>query len=66
MRPGIGGRLLHVAREQFSIRNSAGTLEEITQLAGVGIRTFYRHFLTREALVEAVYRSEFNPLVAGA
>ena len=57
-------RLLEVAREQFSNRNSAVTLEEIAQRAGVGIGTFYRHFSTREALVEAVYRSELEALMA--
>lgn len=59
-------RLLQVAQEQFSNRNSAVTLEAVAQLAGVGIGTLYRHFPTREALVEAVYRSELDALVAGA
>lgn len=55
-------RLLHAAQKQFSARNSAVTLEEIAQLAGVGIGTLYRHFPTRETLVEAVYRSELDAL----
>ncbi len=57
-------RLIEVSRKQFSKRNSAVTLEEIAQLAGVGIGTLYRHFPTREALVEAVYRSELDALMA--
>lgn len=57
-------RLLEIARQQFSKRNSAVTLEEIARLAEVGIGTLYRHFATREALVEAVYRSELDALMA--
>ena len=57
-------RLLEVARAQFSRRKSAITLEEIAGLAGVGIGTLYRHFPTREALAEAVYRSELDALMA--
>lgn len=59
-------RLLEVACEQFAGRNSVVTLEQIAQLAGVGIGTLYRHFPTREALVEAVYRSELDALMADA
>lgn len=57
-------RLLEIARQQFSERNSSVTLEEIARQAGVGIGTLYRHFATREALVEAVYRSELDALMA--
>jgi AcrR family transcriptional regulator len=56
-------RLIEVSRKQFSTRGSAVTLEEIAHLAGVGIGTLYRHFPTREALVEAVYRSKLDALV---
>ncbi len=55
-----------MAREQFTTRNNAATLEQIAQLAGVGIGTLYRHFPTRDALVEAVYRSELKTLIAEA
>jgi AcrR family transcriptional regulator len=41
------------------------TLEKIARDAGVGIGTLYRHFPTREALVEAVYRSELAALTGG-
>ena len=38
------------------------SLEEIARRAGVGIGTLYRHFPTREAVVEAVYRREVEHL----
>ena len=57
-------RLLEVARQQFAEQNSTITLEEIARRADVGIGTLYRHFATREALVEAVYRSELDALLA--
>ena len=41
------------------------TLESIAADAGVGIGTLYRHFPTREALIEAAYRSELARLCAG-
>jgi AcrR family transcriptional regulator len=60
-------RLLEVARRAFS---SAGedkvTLEAIAREAGLGIGTLYRHFPTREALIEAVYRAELGRLCASA
>lgn len=59
-------RLINVVRKQFSKRDSAVTLEEIAQLAAVGIGTLYRHFPSREALVEAVYRTELDGLMADA
>ena len=43
------------AREVFAEQGSAATLEEISRRAGVGIGTLYRHFPTRENLVEAAY-----------
>ncbi len=56
-------RLLQIARQQFAKKSSSVTLEEIARRAGVGIGTLYRHFATREALVEAVYRSELDALM---
>jgi AcrR family transcriptional regulator len=50
-------RLLEVALRAFSSGEDV-TLEAIARQAGVGIGTLYRHFPTREALVEAVYRGE--------
>lgn len=42
------------------------TLEAIAREAGVGIGTLYRHFPSREALVEAVYRNELARLRSSA
>jgi AcrR family transcriptional regulator len=41
-------------------------MRAIAAEAGVGIATLYRHFPTREALVEAVYRDQVTRLVSGA
>lgn len=51
-------RLLEVAVQAFSTPGRDVSLEAIAKAAGVGIGTLYRHFPTREALVEAAYRSE--------
>jgi AcrR family transcriptional regulator len=58
-------RLLVVAAKQFAAGNAV-SLEAIAAEAGVGIGTLYRHFPTREALVEAVYRSELDELAERA
>ena len=42
------------------------SLEEIARRAGVGIGTLYRHFPTRDAVVEAVYRREVQQLAEAA
>jgi AcrR family transcriptional regulator len=59
-------RLLEVAVRAFSQDGSDVTLEAIAREAGVGIGTLYRHFPTREALVEAAYRSELARLCDAA
>jgi AcrR family transcriptional regulator len=51
-------RLLEVAVRAFATDGEHVTLELIAKTAGVGIGTLYRHFPTREALVEATYRHE--------
>jgi AcrR family transcriptional regulator len=58
-------RLLEVAVSAFSHDGPDVTLESIASEAGVGIGTLYRHFPTREALIEAAYRSELARLCAG-
>lgn len=58
-------RLLEVAVRAFSHDGPDVTLESIANEAGVGIGTLYRHFPTREALIEAAYRSELARLCAG-
>ena len=57
--------LLEKAGEAFEERGVEAPLEEIARQAGVGIGTLYRHFPTRDALVEAVYRREVEVLCAG-
>jgi AcrR family transcriptional regulator len=59
-------RLLTVAFRAFSSSEEKVTLEAIAREAGVGIGTLYRHFPTREALVEAVYRTELARLRSSA
>lgn len=51
-------RVLEAAVRAFSNENADVPLEKIARDAGVGIGTLYRHFPTREALVEAAYRNE--------
>jgi AcrR family transcriptional regulator len=55
-------RLLEVAVHAFATDGAYVALERIAKTAGVGIGTLYRHFPTREALVEAVYRHELTDL----
>lgn len=55
-------RLLETAAEIFSAGGPDASLEAVAKRAGVGIGTLYRHFPTREALFEAVYRREVDQL----
>src|SRR5271168_1175548 len=55
-------RVLEAAREVFSAGGAEASLEAVARTAGVGIGTLYRHFPTREALFEAVYRREVQHL----
>jgi AcrR family transcriptional regulator len=55
-------RLLDAAVRAFSQDGPDVTLDAIAKDAGVGIGTLYRHFPTREALVEAAYRNELTRL----
>lgn len=55
-------KLLMAAAAVFRETGGAGTLEAVARRAGVGIGTLYRHFPTREALFEAVYRREIEQL----
>ena len=58
-------RLLDAAKTAFSSGQSP-TLEQIARDAEVGIGTLYRHFPTREALVEALYRKDLADLCGAA
>ncbi|MDQ7907205.1 TetR/AcrR family transcriptional regulator [Phytohabitans sp. ZYX-F-186] len=55
-------RLLDAAVRAFSQDGPDVTLDAIAKDAGVGIGTLYRHFPTREALIEAAYRNELARL----
>ncbi|GAB2512320.1 TetR/AcrR family transcriptional regulator [Paramicrobacterium agarici] len=57
--------LVAVARRAFATDGNA-SLEGIAREAGVGIGTLYRHFATREALVESVYAAELDEVAASA
>lgn len=59
-------QVLEAARELFVERGIDCPLEEVARRAGVGIGTLYRHFPTRQALVEAVYRSQVEALCTRA
>jgi AcrR family transcriptional regulator len=57
-------RLLAAAKSVFSAGGPEASLEAVARRAEVGIGTLYRHFPTREALFEAVYRHEVDELAA--
>src|ERR1700745_73918 len=57
-------RVLEAAKTVFSAGAPDATLEAVARLAGGGIGTLYRHFPTREALFDAVYRREAQQLAA--
>lgn len=59
-------RLLAAAKAAFAEVGPEVSLEEIARRAGVGIGTLYRHFPTRDAIVEAVYRREVEQLSESA
>ena len=59
-------RLLDTAARAFATTGPEVALETIAKDAGVGIGTLYRHFPTRDALVEAVYRNELARLCEAA
>ena len=59
-------RIVGIAREVFSEQGAEAPLDDIVKRAGVGAGTLYRHFPTREVLVEAVYRDEIETLAERA
>ncbi|PBC06392.1 TetR/AcrR family transcriptional regulator [Mesorhizobium sp. WSM3859] len=59
-------KLVEVAAQMFASDGVDASLEEIAKRAGVGIGTLYRHFPTREHLVEVVYRREVEGLCHAA
>jgi AcrR family transcriptional regulator len=59
-------KVLAAAAEVFAEQGTDAALEEVARRAGVGIGTLYRHFPTRAALVEHVYRDGVARLAAQA
>jgi AcrR family transcriptional regulator len=59
-------KLLTAASDAFAEHGTEASLEEIARAAGVGVGTLYRHFPTRAALIEEVYRSGADELCASA
>ncbi|MFJ8938500.1 TetR/AcrR family transcriptional regulator [Streptomyces sp. NPDC102365] len=59
-------KLIVSARAAFALADDTVPLEAIAREAGVGIGTLYRHFPTREALVEAVYAAELDNVTTSA
>jgi AcrR family transcriptional regulator len=57
-------RILDVAKEAFTRSGANASLDDIAKEAGVGAGTLYRHFPTRDALIEAVYRTEVERVAA--
>jgi len=59
-------QLLAVATRVFASAKAEPSMREIARKAGVGIATLYRHFPTKESLVDAVYQSQVVRLTSGA
>jgi AcrR family transcriptional regulator len=55
-------RILDVAKTAFTQGGGEISLEDVARQAGVGVGTLYRHFPTREALLESVYRAGVEKL----
>jgi AcrR family transcriptional regulator len=58
--------LLAAATRAFATAEAEPSMRAIAREAGVGIATLYRHFPTREALVDAVYQDQVERLTVGA
>jgi AcrR family transcriptional regulator len=59
-------RILEVAKEAFARDGASASLDDIARQAGVGPGTLYRHFPTRDDLIEAVYRNGVERLASAA
>jgi len=57
-------RILEVAKAVFTRSGADASLDDIAKQAGVGPGTLYRHFPTRDGLIEAVYHTEVEKLAA--
>jgi AcrR family transcriptional regulator len=59
-------KLIAAGREAFTEDGTAASLEDVARRAGVGIGTLYRHFPSRQNLLEAVYVEEVDALCRSA
>jgi AcrR family transcriptional regulator len=59
-------KLVAAARALFTEKGTSAPLEEVAERAGVGIGTLYRHFPTRQALLEAAYVDEVEAMARAA
>ena len=59
-------RLLDAARDAFRTGGDTVQLADVARAAGVGVGTVYRHFPTREALLETLVREHFADLLTAA
>ena len=59
-------KVLGAARAAFAEQGTDASLEEIARRAGVGIGTLYRHFGSRQDLLEAVYVDQVEALCQSA
>jgi AcrR family transcriptional regulator len=59
-------KLVAAARALFTEKGTSAPLEEVAEQAGVGIGTLYRHFPTRQALLEAAYVDEVEAMARAA
>jgi AcrR family transcriptional regulator len=57
-------RILEIAKDAFTQSGANISLDDVAKQAGIGAGTLYRHFPTRDALLEAVYRTEVEKLAA--
>ncbi|WP_328648998.1 TetR/AcrR family transcriptional regulator [Amycolatopsis sp. NBC_00348] len=54
--------LLAAAESAFNTRGAGASLDDIARVAGVGNATLYRHFPTRQQLIDAVYEARIGAL----
>jgi AcrR family transcriptional regulator len=55
-------RVLAAARDAFAECGSDAQMEDVARRAGVGVGTVYRHFQTKEALIDALLTARFTQL----
>jgi AcrR family transcriptional regulator len=57
-------RILEIAKQAFTRSGANISLDDVAKQTGIGAGTLYRHFPTRDALLEAVYSTEVEKLAA--